>query len=184
VRSALVNAAPDAPAARLQCHPFAHNRYLFMHNGVIAGFAKIKRKLLSHLSDAAYDAVQSFHSDSAVSFALFLSFLPSMTEALPADALMRALQHVFELVMRTQKEAGVDAECSLLNYVVTDGGTLIATRYVTPDSAGPASLYYAEGTTFRCATPPQPSDSETHRVRVIFSNFFVIIAACTYRLHC
>ncbi len=39
---------------------------MFMHNGVVAGFMLIRRKLLATLSDAAYNAVQSFHSDSAV----------------------------------------------------------------------------------------------------------------------
>lgn len=135
----------------MQCHPFVHNHYLFMHNGVIAGFAKIRRRLLSELSDDAYDAVPSFHSDSAVSFALFLSFLPNMSDTFPAEVLMRALQSVFELITRLQEEAGVAGDCSLLNFVVSDGQTLIATRYVSPTSDNPASLYYAEGTTFGCA---------------------------------
>lgn len=122
-----------------------------MHNGIIAGFSKIRRRLLETLPDAAYDAVQSFHSDSAVSFALFLSFLPNLTDALPAEALVHALQSVFERIAALQAEAGVAQDCSLLNFVVTDGSTLIATRFVSPDSANPASLYYAEGTSFRCA---------------------------------
>lgn len=50
-------------------HPFQWGRYLFMHNGVVAGFMKIRRALLAELSDAAYNAVQSFHSDSAVRWA-------------------------------------------------------------------------------------------------------------------
>ena len=134
-----------------QCHPFAHGRYLFMHNGIIAGFAKIRRKLLTYLSDEAYDSVHSFHSDSAVSFALFLSQLPNMADAFPAEVLMRAVQSTYELIAQLQEEAGVVADCSLLNFVMTDGQTLIATRYVSPSSAEPASLYYAEGSTFRCA---------------------------------
>ena len=34
---------------------------------------------------------------------------------------------------------------SLLNFVVSDGSTLVATRFVSPDTETPASLYYAEG---------------------------------------
>ena len=37
-----------------------------MHNGVVAGFMQLRRRLLAELSDAAYNAVQSFHSDSSV----------------------------------------------------------------------------------------------------------------------
>jgi glutamine amidotransferase len=133
----------------LQCHPFAHGRYLFMHNGIIAGFPKIRRKLVGMLTDEAYDAVQSFHSDSAVSFALFLSLLPNMSDVLPADVLMRTVQSVYELIIRVQEEAGIFTDISRLNFVLTDGHSLIATRYVAPSTVNPASLYYAEGTTFR-----------------------------------
>lgn len=37
---------------------------------------------------------------------------------------------------------------SLLNYVVSDGSTLIATRFVRPEAEGAATLYYAEGGSF------------------------------------
>lgn len=36
------------------------------------------------------------------------------------------------------------SDVSLLNYVVSDGRTLIATRYVSNADEAPASLYYAE----------------------------------------
>jgi predicted glutamine amidotransferase len=136
----------------MQCHPFAHAHYLFMHNGIIAGFSKIRRKLVEGLNDTAYEAVHSFHSDSAVSFALFLSFLPNMTDDLPAEALVHALQSVFETIAKVQAEAGIEQDVSLLNFVVTDGRTLIATRFVSSTLANPASLYYAEGTSFRCGS--------------------------------
>jgi predicted glutamine amidotransferase len=122
---------------------------MFMHNGIIAGFSQLRRKLLEGLSDEAYDAVRSFHSDSAVSFALFLSFLPSMTEPQPPDVMLQALQRALQYIGSLQKAAGI-TDTSLLNFVLTDGETLIATRCVSPDTDKPASLYYAEGTTFRC----------------------------------
>jgi hypothetical protein len=43
-----------------------------MHNGVVAGFMQIRRRLLAELGDAAYNAVQSFHSDSAVRWAAWV----------------------------------------------------------------------------------------------------------------
>lgn len=128
---------------------------MFMHNGIIAGFSKIRRKLLEGLSEAAYDSVQSFHSDSAVSFALFLSFLPDMEAQQPPDVILIALQRALQLIGEKQAEAGL-ADCrehtSLLNFAVTDGATLIVTCCVSPDDEKPASLYYAEGTTFRCVS--------------------------------
>jgi hypothetical protein len=44
------------------------------------------------MSDAAYNTVQSFHSDSAVSFSIFLNHLPDMCSQQPPDVLMRAMQ--------------------------------------------------------------------------------------------
>jgi hypothetical protein len=59
-------AYPGMPVSEQNCHPFQWGRYMFMHNGVVAGFMAIRRELLATLRDAAYNAVQSFHSDSAV----------------------------------------------------------------------------------------------------------------------
>jgi hypothetical protein len=50
------------------------------------------RYLLAELSDAAYNTVQSFHSDSAVSFSIFLNHLPDMVSQQPPDVLLRAMQ--------------------------------------------------------------------------------------------
>ena len=63
-----------------------------MHNGVVGGFNTIRRALLATLSDAAYNSIQSFHSDSAVSFAMFLSHLPDMVNQHPPDVLLKAMQ--------------------------------------------------------------------------------------------
>ena len=68
-------AYPGMPVSEQNCHPFTYGPYLWMHNGVVAGFHKIKRHLLEMLDDLAYNSLQSFHSDSAVSFAVFLHHL-------------------------------------------------------------------------------------------------------------
>jgi hypothetical protein len=44
------------------------------------------------MSDAAYNTVQSFHSDSAVSFSIFLNHLPDPCVQQPPDVLLRAMQ--------------------------------------------------------------------------------------------
>lgn len=63
-----------------------------MHNGVVGGFSRIKRRLLEQLSDAAYNSIQSFHSDSAVSFAVFLNKLPDLVNQHTPDMLVTAMQ--------------------------------------------------------------------------------------------
>lgn len=63
-----------------------------MHNGVVGGFMQIRRALLAKLSDAAYDTVQSFHSDSAICFAIFLHYLPDLTSQHNSVTLLKALE--------------------------------------------------------------------------------------------
>lgn len=53
---------------------------------------QIRRALLSSLSDAAYDTVQSFHSDSAVCFAIFLNHLPDLTQQQSAQHMLKAME--------------------------------------------------------------------------------------------
>lgn len=154
-------AYPGMPVSEQNCHPFAHGNYLFMHNGVIAGFLEIRRKLLSELCDEAYNAIQSFHSDSAVSFAIFLHHLPSMTERQPPEAILRATQGAIAMISRIQKEHGI-TDTSLLNFVVSDGQTTVATRYVSNDSQ-PASLYYAEGSAYERVEPSENDNPEMVR---------------------
>lgn len=145
-------AYPGMPVSEQNCHPFAHGDYIFMHNGVIAGFLEIRRKLLGELSDAAYNTVQSFHSDSAVSFALFLHHLPNMTERHSAEVLLRAMQATIATISRIQNEEGI-TDTSLLNFVVSDGESTIATRFVSKEDAPAASLYFAEGSAYERGKP-------------------------------
>ena len=137
-------AYPGMPVSEQNCHPFAHGNYLFMHNGVVAGFLDIRRQLIGVMHDAAYDSVQSFHSDSAVCFGLFLHHLPDMYKKQTPEAMLRAVQATISTITRVQRENGVEG-VSLLNFVVTDGTTMIATRYASDPDVEPASLYYAEG---------------------------------------
>lgn len=53
---------------------------------------RIRRMLLSHLSDAAYDTIQSFHSDSAICFAIFLNFLPDLESQNSSHTQLKAIE--------------------------------------------------------------------------------------------
>lgn len=141
-------AYPGMPVSEQNCHPFQFSRYLWMHNGVLGGFMKIRRALLSTLADAAYDTVSSFHSDSAVSFSIFLNHLPDLESQQTPQKLLQAMEATIATITKCQQEAGI-TEVSLLNFVVSDGHNMVATRYVSHDSESPASLYYAEGSAFQ-----------------------------------
>lgn len=163
-------AYPGMPVSEQNCHPFTApgSPYLFMHNGVIAGFLKIRRRLLAELKDEVYNVVQSFHSDSALSFALFLNNLPSMTQRHPPETVFKAVQQTLITIARIQREAGI-TEVSLLNFVVTDGATTVATRYVSSDDEMPASLYYAEGSSYESLGPVSDGSLQAKRAHKITS---------------
>lgn len=51
-------------------------------------------------------------------------------------------------------------DVSLLNFVVSDGATMVATRFVRPESEAAATLYYAEGASFDRQPPQQQQQGE------------------------
>jgi hypothetical protein len=55
-------------------------------------------------------------------------------------------------------------DVSLLNFVVSDGATMVATRFVRPEAEAAATLYYAEGASFHRLQPPpqQPGQAGAH----------------------
>ena len=58
------------------------------------------------------------------------------------------VQATVATITELQAEAGV-TDVSLLNFVVSDGATLVATRYVSREDCPAATMYYAQG-----ACPP------------------------------
>ncbi|KIK60983.1 hypothetical protein GYMLUDRAFT_43517 [Collybiopsis luxurians FD-317 M1] len=129
------------------CHPFVHGRLMFMHNGNVAEFPLVKRKLQADLPDVAFNKVQG-NTDSEWAFALFMSKLPdpsakSFTTAMLRDAMFQTIASLNQYA----EEAGI-TEPSLMNFCVTDGETVIATRYISSKTDEAASLWFSSGTTF------------------------------------
>ncbi|KAF0694256.1 Aste57867_14851 [Aphanomyces stellatus] len=142
------------------CHPFTFDKYLFMHNGGVADFHKIKRKLVDRLSEVAYGMIRG-STDSEHCFALFLTHLEELGSLdlefsgkdfrramgktiRTLNALCQSVFHLLSLVLMLGSGAGI-SEPSLLNFAVTDGDTLIATRYVNVSTSAAASLYFSSG---------------------------------------
>ncbi|MFC2085576.1 class II glutamine amidotransferase [Bacteroidota bacterium] len=55
------------------CHPFRHGNWLFMHNGSIRGFDRIKREIACEVSDQYYPEIRGT-TDSELMFLLALTF--------------------------------------------------------------------------------------------------------------
>lgn len=133
----------------LNCHPFQHARYLWMHNGTIEGFWQIRRRLRESLPDQLYNKIEGT-TDSEHAFAVFLNLLGDTESERPADhigeALVQTLTQLEQWTAETKSE-----KPSFYNFAVTDGRSLAAIRYVSDPTVEPASLYYAADRKYECA---------------------------------
>ena len=68
-----IRAAVGSTVQQTNCHPFRHGRWLWMHNGLVDGFAKIKREVLLAVDEALFTDIQG-QTDSEALFYLALTF--------------------------------------------------------------------------------------------------------------
>jgi glutamine amidotransferase len=143
-------ASPGSDVHEANCHPFAHGRYLFMHNGQIGSFQRMRRKLLQGLRDDSYHVIRG----STDTEALFATFVDELRRAgaeelgdepdggagslAVGEALSRALVRVIELV----REVG--GTSSSLNVAVSDGQRAAVSRFTDRADVQPESLYILE----------------------------------------
>ncbi len=142
-------ATPGFPVTQLNCHPFTWSRYAFMHNGRVARFRSIHRRLLERLSDDAFHQIQG-STDSEHVFALLADHLRRQPDSHDgASPLAQALAKTIRDLEQLRSEAGID-DPSLLNLALTDGRSAVVARFIsdTPEKAN--SLYYRVGKRFRC----------------------------------
>jgi len=133
---------PDS-VSEANCHPFVAQRMAFMHNGELGGFKKLRRELLSTLSDTSFERVHG-RTDTEHLFALFLDQLRPTDEA-SADDLADALVQTFREALELAKRCGQAAEPSYLNVAVTNGSTAVVSRFTTRADYDGESLYWVQG---------------------------------------
>ncbi len=157
-----IRAASHLSPVNLQnCHPFRRGKLVFMHNGGISGFKKIRRKMLDELPDTIYSCVRGT-TDSELAFALFLSqfppedvdgpaTIPDMRAAIGSgnrrlswEQMVRGMRNTILNIMELQKNAGMShlEAASSLNFAVSDGQTTVVTRCRTHPEHDPPTLYY------------------------------------------
>ncbi|NNF16990.1 MAG: class II glutamine amidotransferase [Gammaproteobacteria bacterium] len=139
-------ASEGSLVTELNCHPFQHKEFLWMHNGFIADFAKIKRKLRNKLIDELYLDIDGT-TDSEHAFALFLNYLHRYRDNYNLDRLAAVLAKTIKKIVQWSpgEQQGLASHC---NFAVTDGHSIVASRYASGESEEPQSLYLARGTRF------------------------------------
>jgi glutamine amidotransferase len=129
-----VRASTGTSTSRENCHPFRRGRFLFMHNGAIGGFHRIRRAIERLIPDDIYaDRIGTTDSE-----AFFLLACANGLENDVPDALKRTVTQILDVM----EEAKV-AEPFHMASAVSDGQSIYALRY-SNDARSP-SLYYATG---------------------------------------
>ncbi|KAH8908917.1 N-terminal nucleophile aminohydrolase [Coniochaeta sp. PMI_546] len=167
-----VRATTEGSLSEDNCHPFCHGSLMWMHNGGLGGWKYIKRRLGERLADKWYLGVVG-GTDSEWAFALFLDTLERMGHdpssqpehgfgaTVLRKAMLKTIAIINELIDAIPESIvhseNVDTR-SLLNLALTDGHSIICTRYVSSSTDEAASLYYSSGTQWE-TKDLQPDDN-------------------------
>lgn len=117
-----VRAATLPPVQQTNCHPFRYEHWMFMHNGSIAEFPKIKRELAFAIDPELYPRIQGT-TDSEVLFYLALSYGLRDDPVAGVGAAIRKVEEVgLAAGIRFPMQGTV---------AVADGSTIWAFRYST-----------------------------------------------------
>ncbi|MFB2556171.1 class II glutamine amidotransferase [Herbiconiux liangxiaofengii] len=117
-----VRAASGPPIQQTNCHPFRHENWMFMHNGVLRGFSAMRRDILLAVDPELFPHIRGT-TDSEALFALALS---RGLRNDPVAGLGRAIREVEEI------GAGLGVANPVQGtFAVSDGSTIWAFRYST-----------------------------------------------------
>ena len=117
-----VRAGTGTPVQTTNCHPFRFGRWLFVHNGYVAEYARLRRTLLMAVDPDLFPHVWGT-TDSELLFFLALTF------GLEDDPI-GGLQRMAGFVEAVGREAGV-AEPLQMTIGVSDGERIHAVRYAS-----------------------------------------------------
>lgn len=143
-----VRASTGTATARANCHPFRHDNWLFMHNGQVGGYERIRRSLDFRVSPDLYTS----RLGTTDSETFFLLALGDGLDADPIGAIARTTGHVFAAM----QSAGI-AEPLRLTAALTDGERIYAVRW-SSDAQSP-SLFYGAGAGVRGTDDEVDDDS-------------------------
>ena len=114
-----IRAAIGSPVQQTNCHPFRHGRWLFVHNGMIAGFEEMRRETLVAIDPELFHGVTG-STDSETLFYLALGY---GLEDDPLGAMEQAVGFVEQLA----ESQGIESPSRYVG--IADGERLWAIRY-------------------------------------------------------
>jgi glutamine amidotransferase len=126
-----VRAATGTAVTRQNCHPFVCGQWMFMHNGFIGSWNRLRRRVESMISDEFYPSRLGTTDSEAV----FLAMMGAGLVEDPVGATRRVMSELCRLVNEEDYRERLRFTAAL-----TDGHDLFAFRFAENDSAN--SLYY------------------------------------------
>ena len=127
-----VRAAIGSPVQQTNCHPFRHGNWLFVHNGLIAGFHELRRDLLLAVDPSLFNDITG-STDSELILHLALTF------GLEHDPPM-AMEQAVGFVESRARERGVKNPVQG-TFGISDGARLWAVRYSSERAS--RTLYFS-----------------------------------------
>jgi predicted glutamine amidotransferase len=139
-----IRATTGTPVQQTNCHPFRHQNWLFVHNGVLNDFHKIRRELVMAIDPVYFDDIAG-STDSEVLFYLALTL---GLQDDPLDAMERAVG----FVEHTARAHGIEHPVQM-TVGISDGTRLWAIRYAS--EGNPRTLFVSEDASALKALHPE-----------------------------
>jgi predicted glutamine amidotransferase len=127
-----IRASSGTAVQETNAHPFRYGRWLFMHNGLVREYPRVRRDLMLAIDPALFPDIEG-SSDSEVLFHLALTF---GLQDDPLTALERMVGFVEEVGHRHEVEYPIQ-----MTIATTDGERIIAARYSSEGKS--RSLYFS-----------------------------------------
>ncbi len=141
-----IRASTGTAIQQTNCHPFRHDQWLWMHNGLIRGFGTVKRELMLAIDPGLYPSIEG-STDSELMFYLALSLGLS-------DDPISAVERMVGLIEAIANRHGIENALQM-TLATTNGERLWVFRYSTEQCS--RSLYYSTNVrTLRELYPDNP----------------------------
>jgi predicted glutamine amidotransferase len=127
-----VRAATGTAITRPNCHPFASGKWMFMHNGFVGSWSRLRRRVEALIPDALYPA----RIGTTDSEAIFLAMMGA-----GMDQPVAAAESVLGLITNLANETD-PGDRFRFTAALSNGKDLYAFRYAVNDKAN--TLYYRE----------------------------------------
>jgi glutamine amidotransferase len=127
-----IRASTGTAIQQTNSHPFRCGRWLWMHNGLIREFARIRRKLVLEVDDSLFASIEGT-TDSETMFYL------ALTLGLESDP-VSAVERMVGLVEKTGRAHGIEHPIQM-TIATTDGHSVWAFRYSSEGDS--RSLYFS-----------------------------------------